>query len=643
MTESETRPGAMRTAVRVVVRPYVAGILLLFASRLALSLAYGDRLGPGERTELLAYGLWTDVVTLSYGFVPIALMVLLAPGRRLSRIAYPYAAWLALLAGGLVGMELLTWPFIAEYDNRPNRIFVEYIGGSQEIAGMVFAKYLPQLVLLVVGIFATVWFVWRASMRAVRGAEFEFLPRLAVGPVLLVLLFLGARGTLDHRPFNASNVFFSDNQLASQLALNSSYSAAFAAYNLKSESAPDKMYGTMPADEMFARVRSYMDVAPEDFLDDALPLVHHQRGHGTARNVVVLLQESLGAEFVGCLGGLPLTPNLDRLADEGVLFTALRATGTRTVRGMEAVLSSFLPTPGSSVVKLEKSQSGFFTIATLLAQHGYESSFVYGGESHFDNMRRFLLGNGFTRIHDRGTFFEEPVFEGTWGVSDEDLMREANLLFRSYGDQPFFSLVLSTSNHTPYEYPAGRFEPYEPDPATRNNAVMYADYSIGKFFELAKQEDYYEHTVFVVVADHDARVYGHDLVPVDHYRIPALVIAPGLEPERYDGVASQIDLPTTALGLTGLDLVHPMIGRDLLAPGEHREGRAVMQYYDTNAFLAGDRVIVHQPHKEPRQFRLVDEELVPEERADPELVRDALAHALLPWHLYDESLYRLEP
>lgn len=114
--------------------------------------------------------------------------------------------------------------------------------------------------------------------------------------------------------------------------------------------------------------------------------------------MVILLQESLGAQFVGSLGGLPLTPNLDELMQEGWQFTQMYATGTRSVRGIEAVTTGFPPSPSRAVVKLSKSQTGFFTIADLLKEQGYHTQFIYGGEANFDNMKTFFFGNGFDQI-----------------------------------------------------------------------------------------------------------------------------------------------------------------------------------------------------------------------------------------------------
>jgi phosphoglycerol transferase MdoB-like AlkP superfamily enzyme len=211
--------------------------------------------------------------------------------------------------------------------------------------------------------------------------------------------------------------------------------------------------------------------------------------------LVIILEESLGAEYVGSLGGLPLTPNLDRLGHEGMLLTNLYSTGTRTVRGIEATVAGFLPTAGSSVVKLGHAQHNFFTVADLLRRHGYATEFVYGGRSNFDNMASFFLGNGFERVIDEASF-TNPALRGTWGVSDEDLLQRTNDVFAAHGTKPFFALVLTTSNHPPYEYPPGRIASTEEPSNTSHNAIRYADFALGKFFELAQPRRYFSDTIF---------------------------------------------------------------------------------------------------------------------------------------------------
>lgn len=351
--------------------------------------------------------------------------------------------------------------------------------------------------------------------------------------------------------------------------------------------------------------------------------------------------EGLGAEYVGALGGLPLTPNLDRLGMEGLFFTNLYSTGTRTVRGIEAVVTGFLPTPGNSVVNLGLSRSGFFTSGALFKKYGYATEFIYGGMSNFDEMRSFFVGNGFTHVYDEPTF-KHPAFRGTWGVSDEDLMRKADEVFRSHGDKPFFAVVLSTSNHAPFEYPDGRIQPYEQPKQTVHNAMKYADYSIGYFFDLARRSEYYHNTLFLVVADHNTRVYGDAFIPVHKFHIPGLIIGPGVPAQAFDKVTSQVDLLPTLLHFAGLPAVHPMVGRNVMTLKAEDPGRCIMQYGNNYGYMKGDSLVVLKPYLPPQAFlyHRASHQLTPLP-LDTAEAKEALAHALLPWHLYRTKSYRL--
>src|SRR5690606_26669033 len=168
--------------------------------------------------------------------------------------------------------------------------------------------------------------------------------------------------------------------------------------------------------------------------------------------------ESLGAKYTGHLGGLDLTPNLDALSRQAWTFTRAYATGTRSVRGLEALVAGFPPSLSDAVLRLPDAQAGFFTLAQLLRTQGYRSRFIYGGEAHFDNMKGFFLGNGFDELYDRKSF-HQPAFVGTWGVSDEDMFDKLHELLSRPGDAPTLTLTFSVSNHSPWEYPVGRIQP----------------------------------------------------------------------------------------------------------------------------------------------------------------------------------------
>jgi phosphoglycerol transferase MdoB-like AlkP superfamily enzyme len=308
------------------------------------------------------------------------------------------------------------------------------------------------------------------------------------------------------------------------------------------------------------------------------------------------------------------------------------------VRGLEAILAGFLTTPAEAVLKLPRSQRDFFTLGGLLGQLDYHSRFIYGGEAHFDNMKGFLLGNGFREVIDRPKFRAKPKFVGSWGASDEDMFDELHQRLLDDGDRPGLSVAFSVTNHTPWEYPAGRIEP-QGVPASIDNTVRYADCAIGQFFARARQSAYWDNTVFLVVADHDARVCGASLVPVRHFHIPALILGAGVPVRRDEGITSQIDLAPTLLSLAGVDSAHPMPGADLT---RRQPDRAIMQYGDNHGYLKGDTLLVMEPQRPPTQFAygVADESLVVQP-TDAILAEEALAHALWPSWAYQHGRYRL--
>ncbi len=621
---------------------FLAGLIIFGLSRVTLAVVYWPRLAGVEHGWwIFPFGVRMDVLLMSMVAVIPTLLLLLLP-RPLERWGHPlvafwFAAWLALFAF----LEVATFGFMAEYDVRPNRLFVDFLGYGREVGGLLLARYKTDLAVgfgLTAGAF---WLSWRWQRALLKGAaHWGWGRRLLLLPVVVVLLFAGARSSFGHRPANPSTVAFCSDQLVNELGLNSTYALAHALYALGDEAHSATAYGAMGRDEAIDRALRHSGWPLASFRDPEHPTLHHtvpvvQRQRPL--NLVIILEESLGAEYVGSLGGLPLTPNLDQLSQEGLWFTDLYATGTRTVRGIEALISDFFPTANRSVVKLGLSQGNFFTLAGLLKQHGYTTEFIYGGESHFDNMAGFFLSNGFDRVVDEPQF-TDAKFHGVWGVSDEDLMHHAHQEFLSHGDQPFFSLVLTTSNHTPFDYPDGRIELYEQPAATVNNAIKYADYAIGELFRLAKEADYYRNTVFLVVADHDTRVYGHEAFPVSKFHIPALIIGADVKPQVYSKTASQLDLAPTLLSLMGIEADHPMLGRDLLTLPEQLPGHALMQFNDLLAFREGERLVVHRPNLPAEGYSYRDGKLTPAP-LDPELERDALAHIHLPAILYSERLY----
>ena len=649
----------MLTSVLNLLRPFLLFSLLLL-SMLLLSRA-GLVLWQGERftdlsaiATLIINGLRIDLSTLGYLLI---LPALFHPWFMLSRHR---AFWLKCLRWVLfisficvLFFELATPAFTKEYGFRPNRLFIEYLAYPSEVMKMLVNGHLLTLVAVFSLLIMASYWGWRIVDKIVPLSKVNYarspLSSSLAFLLLLVVLFLCARGTVGHRPINPSFVYFSTDPLINSLTLNSIYSVAHAYKQFGNEKNAAKLYGKMPTSKVISLIQENANINTQSFTNKDLPSVTTRLPiyQGKPKNLVIILEESLGAQFVSSLGGLPLTPELDKLNSEGWAFKNMYATGTRSVRGIEAVITGFTPTPARSVVKLDKSQHGFFTIASLLKDNNYLTQFIYGGESHFDNMKSFFLGNGFSDIVDINDM-QNPEFISSWGASDEDLFNQADIELSELNKsgKPFFSLVFTSSNHDPFDIPEGKVtlpEGHDPENVKRDLAIKYADYALGKFIAKAKTQDYWQDTVFLVVADHDVRVFGSEPVPLKSFHIPAVILNSDMDAKRDTRLVSQIDLPVTLLSLLGVEQATPMLGYDLTQ--QYPVERAMMQYYDNFAYVENGEAVILMPNQKVSYWRYdptsKTQVAIDNTGSSVGLAKKALAHVLFSNLAYTEQLYRL--
>ncbi|BFU60017.1 MULTISPECIES: LTA synthase family protein [Rodentibacter] len=618
--------------------------LFIFSlSRLGLSLWQAERVSAVNGWgELFLQGIRIDIVALCYLFgIPALFTALFHTSSLWKKIL---RIWLTAGSVFILFMEIATPAFIETYDYRPNRLFIEYLIYPKEVFSMLVNGHLSAVIFSLIFTVSAVMVYWKLSGWAVRNLRtMSWKLRSVVALFIIAISFIGARSTFQHRGINPAMVAFSSDALINSLVLNSGYSVIYAAQQFKDEEKSSELYGKMDTDEMLRIVKAVRGRPDSDYISDKFPTLTKNTAtyQGKPKNIVILLQESLGAQFIGTLGGKPLSPNIDKLAQEGWLFENLYATGTRSVRGIEAVTTGFTPTPARAVVKLNNAQNSFFTLAEILSKQGYDTSFIYGGEKHFDNMAGFFYGNGFKTIIDQQDY-RNPKFTATWGVSDEDLFDKAHETFTNLQNEgkSFFSLVFSSSNHDPFEFPDGKIELYEQPKATRNNSSKYADYAIGHFFDLAKKSNYWNDTLFLIIADHDSRVAGASLMPIKHFHIPALILGNGIEPRRDERLVSQIDIPTTLLSLAGVSGNYPMIGFDLTQ--DVKPDRAIMQFDQTQALMKGNNdVVIQIPNKAAQgYFYNKTTETLTEKEVPEAMKKEALAYALLGSYLYKNRLYQ---
>lgn len=314
-------------------------------------------------------------------------------------------------------------------------------------------------------------------------------------------------------------------------------------------------------------------------------------------NVILVCMERMRGEFMIYVGNKAgFTPNLDRLAGESIFFENLYATGTRTVRGMEAITLNLPPTPGQAIIYRPEGTNLATTFAHFL-DRGYDCAFLCGGDGRFDFMNRYFSTAG-CRIADSGAWKKEDIaFKTAWGACDEDLFNKTIEQAGAYhaAGKPFHFFCMTTSNHRPFTFPAGRIDISAT--GKRKPAVQYADWAIGHLIEEARKRPWFNDTVFVIVADHCASSAGKTDIDVTKYRIPGMIYGPALvKPRKITTLASQIDVMPTLFGLLGWSHEALGYGHDLLAPSATVcPGRVFVSNYHKLGLLTRDGIAILGP------------------------------------------------
>lgn len=583
----------------------LAGLALAMWTVLRLTL--WSMIDPGQTpANLGAWGLlrgvWFDFATLALMLAPVLFLAALWParwnGRRWHLVRWLFV-WLCVFALGFsVIAEIVFWQ---EFTTRFNFIAVDYLIYTQEVIGNIRQSY-PVGGILAALAAVTSLLVWMLSRRI------DLRPRPLTWRVRLALLGSAVALPAASLAFaNVDQMEFSGSPAANELSGNGLFSLAAAMR--RNELDYDRFYRTVPqvrADAQLAALK-VKRLPLSAALREPESVPHHVEFgpfSRSPRNVVLISVESLSAQFLGAYGNRQgLTPNLDRLAAEGLKFERLFATGTRTVRGLEALSLGTPPIPGQSIVRRPNNEQ-LASLGELLEDQGYNIYFVYGGYGYFDNMNAYFGANDY-QVVDRTDFPKDSVvFENVWGVADESLYSNAMRVIdgAEKDKKPFFMHIMTTSNHRPFTYPDGRIN--VPSPGGRDGAVKYTDYAIGAFIEQARQKPWFKDTLFVIVADHCASVAGKTKLPVDRYRIAGIFYAPDmLKPGVYSQVASQIDIAPTIIDVLGASGEEHFFGRSLFETAG-LPGRAFISNYQELGYYRSDKLIVLSPKQRVQTFAI---------------------------------------
>lgn len=534
----------------------------------------------------LLWGLLFDVVVAcSFGFL-YALYLLLWPKKWIGSVADSVITWIFLTALLFVTLFafMAEFPFWDEFKSRFNFIAVDYLIYTYEVIQNINESYPVPLILGVLALLGAGiviffrrkgWFTETFQSHA--GIRQRFIPSLLV-------LLISAVGLLTLKNTQPE---FSENSYINEIGKNGVFSF-FSAFK-NNELDYKRFYPTLPDNKAIQLTRQHLISPDEQWAHPQNPASITRAAPGTESpkfpNIILVCIESFSAEFLTEFGNTQnLTPNMDRLAGKSIFFSNMFATGTRTVRGMEALTLCVPPTPGNSIVRRQNNDN-LFSIATVLREKNYKPYFIYGGDGYFDNMNAFFGGQGFTIIdRNRGNPLPEAIkterkniedaevtFENAWGICDEDIYRQSLQAAdrEAAKGQRFFQFIMTTSNHKPYTFPEGEIDLPQ---GSREAAVKYTDYAIAKFLSEAQRKSWYANTVFVFVADHCASSAGKWEINTEKHHIPAFIFGNGIQPQKIDKLVSQIDLMPTLFGALGWSYQNAFYGRDVMTvpPGEER-------------------------------------------------------------------------
>jgi len=564
---------------------------------------------PINFARTLITGLFFDLGTSSFIVFPALLYIAMVPNRFIG-------SWLdkvLTLFFFALTLFILMFTFLAEitfweeFRTRFNFIAVDYLIYTHEVIGNIRESY-PLPLLVGVVLLTTALVVFLLVKKQV--FKYTFSNGISLGQraaalglgLAVMFFFIGFVKNTDAE--------WSANRYNNEISKSGIYSF-FAEFRNNRMDYTD-FYTTVNNKDAFDVARKNLSETNSYFENNTLSIKRKvdETGNVLKPNVVFILMESMSAAFMTEFGNNKnITPNMDNLAQNSILFSNLYATGTRTVRGMEAVTLCIPPTPGQSIVKRPDNHN-LFTISTVFKNMGYDNSFFYGGDGYFDNMNSYFGGNGFT-IYDRGRGSvlnddikaarnniedNEVTFENAWGVCDEDIYNKMLSVADSHYTEgkPFFNFVMTTSNHRPYSYPDNKID--IPSGTGRDGAVKYADFAIGKMLEQARAKPWFKNTVFVIVADHCASSAGKDEIDVANYHIPAMIYnLPDSINQKIQKQCSQIDIFPTLFSLINWDYTSNFYGKDVLQP-DFTE-RALMGTYRKLTLMKKNKVMILSDQK----------------------------------------------
>lgn len=573
--------------------------------------------------EAFINGLRFDGKVVALAMIPIGFTFL---GRKLMGWRFLQRLWLTLVACVAIFLGVLELDFYHEFHQRLNSLVFQYIREDPKtVLSMVWYGYpVVKYMIAWVVITAIIWFIFKLIDRVTRSTtnkQFPFYVQIIIFVICVAVIALAARGTIRQgSPLRWGDAYTTDSPFANQLGLNGTLSLIDAWRNVKNRSTVWK--ATMEPQVAENLVRTML-LTPSDKLVEAdkavirrdyIPNIAKQL---QVKNVVVILMESFAGRYVGALGNPDqITPNFDKLAKEGLLFTQFFSNGTHTHQGMFATMACFPNLPAFETLMQEPEGNNKFSgLPQLLSKRDFNDVYVYNGDFQWDNQSGFFSNQGMTTFIGRNDFVNPVFSDPTWGVSDQDMFSRGNEELDKLEKQgkPFYALLQSLSNHSPYAVPKDLPVPPVTNQGSLNEhltAMRYSDWALGQFFAKAKKSPYYKDTLFVIVGDHG---FGSpmQLTDIDLFRfnVPLLLIAPGIQDKfgaTSNTVGSQVDIVPTIMGRLGGKVRHQCWGRDLLNLPAGDKGFAIIKPSgsdQTVAMVSGNDIFIRPNEMAPKLYQ----------------------------------------
>jgi phosphoglycerol transferase MdoB-like AlkP superfamily enzyme len=579
-------------------------------------------------------GVIYDSAFYAYLLIPFTLYLVVIPQRWYSHSINKMISALVFLISlyGLFFLILAEWTFWDEFGVRFNFIAVDYLIYTHEVVQNIIESYpLGKLLTGVFLITVSVFWIVRHHFAVTFHNKETFSRRIKIAGLLFLLPIV------SYFSIHRTTYQFSQNTYLNEIAANGAYQF-FSAFR-NNELNYRQFYRLADDVQLSQKIKSQLSVTNESLYDIKRQITAD--GPEKKLNIILITVESLSADYLTKFGNKnKITPFMDNWFHDGALFTHFYATGTRTIRGLEALTLSIPPTAGQSIVKRPDNEK-LFNLGHVLQERGYDTAFLYGGMGYFDNMNAFYEGNGY-RIVDQNQFTSEEVtFKNAWGVSDDIIfnrtIKEADNDFSQ--DKPFFFQIMTTTNHRPYSYPEGKID--IPSGKSREGAVKYTDYAIQEFIKTAKTKPWFDNTIFVMVADHCAGSARKTDLPVDKYHIPLFIYAPKHVPVvENTTLSSQIDVAPTLLGLLNLRYESQFYGQDILKTAPEK-GRALISNYQKLGLFKDNKLVYLSPQQ---KIDVVDDPLGEHHSVAPEtqtdLVNDVMSYYQSADYIWTHRLSR---